>query len=176
MNFVKRIGLLALTLVALNASAQTKKEVTTKIVEEKNFIFVATTAMPTNTVELSNVMSRMNGGSDAGTISLSGSGYDLKISADSIVSFLPYYGRAYSAAYNNDDSGIKFTSKSFTYTSTKRKKGSWDIEISTKDVKDNVKMNLTVSESGYATLNVSSYNKQSITYNGYLKEVPKKSS
>ena len=47
------------------------------------------------------------------------------------------------------------------------------IQISPKDTKDGVRMNLTDSDNGYATLNVSSNNKQSITYNGYLAE-PKK--
>lgn len=172
MNILKKTGLLFFALIALKTQAQTDKATTARILEEKNYVFVATTAIPINNTDLNRVMGRMNG-MGSGTVNLTGSSYDLKVTTDSLVAYLPYFGRAYSASYNNDDNGVKFNSKNFTYTMSKRKKNTWSIDMATKDVKDNIRMNLSVSDSGYATLNVYSSNKQSITYNGYLREIGK---
>jgi hypothetical protein len=170
MKLLKKIGLLAFTLATLSAAAQTDKLTTTRIVEEKNYVFVATNAIPMNSIEINNVMSKMAGVANGGNISLTGANYEIKVSPDSLISYLPFYGRAYTATMNNDDSGFRFTTKDFTYKTTKRKKGGWEIEMVTKDVKDNVRMSLSISENGYGTLNVFSNNKQSISYNGYLSE------
>ena len=122
-----------------------------------------------NSTDISNVMSKMNGNTGGGLISLSGSNYELKITPDSVFAYLPYYGRAYTAPIGNDESGIKFTSTKFTYESTKAKKV-WRITIAIKDTKDNQRLNLSISENGYASLNISSNTKQSITFNGYIAE------
>ncbi|MES2416563.1 MAG: DUF4251 domain-containing protein [Bacteroidota bacterium] len=173
MKKLRNCGLLLLTLIAFNAAAQTDKATTQKIVEDKDFIFVATMAIPLNTRDVNSVLSKIPGNGGAGSISLSGSGYNVQVKSDSLVVYLPYYGRAYSAPINSDDSGYKFTAKKFTYENSKRKKGGWEINITTKDVKENPRLNFTISTNGYATLMITSNNKQSITYNGYLSE-PKK--
>lgn len=176
MNTIKKLGFAALCLLAFNANAQTDKATTAKIVNDKNFIFVATSAIPLNTIEVTRVLNKMTGPPTGGTINLNTDNYDLRITPDSLISYLPFYGRAFNATPyggNNDESGYKFTSTKFTYETKKGRKKGWDIAIQTKDVRDNVRMNLSVSEGGYATLNVVSNNKQSITYNGYLKEATK---
>lgn len=173
MNLIKKIGLAALSIIALNAHAQTDKATTAKIVDNKNYVFVATSAMPLNSSDINNIISRMPGGNSGGNILLTGGNYDVQVSTDSLVVYLPYFGRAYSVSMNNDDNGYRFKTKKFTYETTKRKKGGWDIQIATKDVRDNVRMNLSISENGYGTLSVISNNKQSISYNGYLSEVKK---
>jgi hypothetical protein len=91
-----------------------------------------------------------------------------------LVAFLPYYGRAFSAPMTTEENGYKFKSKDFSYTSTQRKKGGWEISINTKDVKNSPKLNLSINENGYATLTIISNNKQSINYNGFLAENKKK--
>jgi hypothetical protein len=174
MNTIKKLAFIALTFTSFSVNAQTNKATTAKIIEEKNYIFVATTAIPLNSADVSAVLNKIPGSIGGGAISLSGNTYDLVVNADSIVSYLPYYGRAYRASFDSEENGHKFTSKNFTYKKTKRKKGGWDIAIATKDVKDNVRMTLTVSENGYATLNVISNDKQSISYNGYMMEEKKK--
>lgn len=170
MNSLKKIGLLLFAFISLQANAQTDKATTQKIIEQKKYVFVATSAIPTNSAEVSRVMDGMSGGATGGNIQLSGSNFDFIVTPDSLVSYLPFYGRAYSGGYSNDEGGYKFKSKDFTYTTTNRKKGGWDVTIRTKDVKDSPRMTMNVSEGGYATLSVISNNKQSITYNGYLKE------
>jgi hypothetical protein len=175
MNSLRKIGLLIFALIAIKANAQTDKATTNKIIEQKNYVFVATAAIPMNSTDVSKVLDRMSGGGGAtgGMIPLNGSNYDVSIAPDSLIAYLPFYGRSFSGSYNNNDNGYKFTAKDFSYTTTKRKRGGWDIAMSTKDLKDNVRMTLNVSENGYATLNVLSNNKQAITYNGYLKEAKK---
>ena len=162
--------------ISLNVNAQTDKATTKRIVEAKNFTFIASTAIPMNSTEINAILNRMPGANGGGTINLTGASYDINISPDSIIAYLPYYGRAFNASYGSrDDSGYKFTSTKFSYENVVRKKGGWQITINPQDTKENVRMNLTVAVNGYATLIVSSNNKQSITYNGYLAE-PKKES
>lgn len=166
----KKIVLFSMLLFALKVSAQTDKATTTRIVNEKNYVFVATDAVPMNSMDINNIMSKMPGASNGANISLTGANYDVQISPNSLIAYLPFYGRAYSAPVGSEDGGYRFTAKDFTYTTKARKRGGWEIEMITKDVRDNVRMNLTISENGYGTLNVFSNNRQSITYNGYLSE------
>jgi hypothetical protein len=173
MNPIKKLAFIAIVFCSLTVKAQTNKVTTAKIVEEKNYIFVATTAIPISSADITTIMSKIPGAAGGGAISLSGATYDLAVTPDSLKSYLPYYGRAYRASFDNDENGYKFTSKKFTYKTTKRKRGGWDIEMTTKDVNDNVRMTLTISENGYATLSIISNNKQSISYNGYLEEKKK---
>jgi hypothetical protein len=94
--------------------------------------------------------------------------YDLRVQNDSVVAFLPYFGRAFSAPIDPTRGGIQFTSTSFEYTETARKKGGWIIQIQPKDVQDIRQLTLSVSEGGNATLQVNSNSRQSISFNGYI--------
>ena len=96
--------------------------------------------------------------------------YDLRVSNDSIIAYLPYFGRAYVAPMDPTDGGIQFTSKDFGYTVTNKRKGGWSILITPKDTKDVRQLTLDVSEKGYASLEVTSENRQFIGYNGYITE------
>lgn len=94
--------------------------------------------------------------------------YDLRVSPDSIISWLPYFGRAYSAPVSASEGGIKFTSTNFTYTMMNRNKGGWDIKIKPKDAADINQLFLTVFANGNASLQVISNNREPITFNGYI--------
>lgn len=158
------------TLVSFSVNAQTDKATTKRIVEAKNFTFVASTALPMNSAEINAVLSRFPGATSGGAINLNGENYDVRITPDSLIAYLPYYGRSFRAPIGRDEAGYKFTSTNFTFENKARKRGGWQVSINPKDTKDNVRMNLTITENGYATLIIGSNNKQSITYNGYLKE------
>jgi hypothetical protein len=131
---------------------QARKLLIKNLVDSQHYVFNAQVAMPL-------------GGH---TIQLTGDYYDLKISRDAVVSYLPYYGRAYSAPLDPTQSGIQFTSKKFDYTSTPRKKGGWDILIKTKDKQDNWQLSLGISEDGYANLQVNGGNRQAISFTGAI--------
>lgn len=122
-----------------------------------SFKFVAQNASP------------MRGG---GYIPLTSS-YDLMISKDKIESYLPYFGRAFSAPMNPSEGGIKFSSGNFKMDVTKKKKGRQDFIISFKDVPQVRQMILSVSETGNATLLVLSNNRDPITFDGYISSAKK---
>lgn len=122
--------------------------------ETKHFLFKAQTVLPT--------VGRMR--------QLTGEDYQVRVSGDSTVSYLPYFGRAYSASMTGEG-GIKFTSTQFDYTVKARRKGGWDITLRPKDVSDVRELFLTVSESGNATLRATTNNRQPISYNGTVEAV-----
>lgn len=124
-----------------------------RLVEEQNYIFVAQTMLPS--------------GGRSRQITPD---YDLRIAKDSILSWLPYFGRAYTAPMDPSKGPLQFKTKEFEYTSTPGKKGGWDILIKPKDVSEIQSMNLSITESGYAYLSVQSVNRQPISFNGYIIE------
>jgi hypothetical protein len=96
--------------------------------------------------------------------------YDLRVTKDSVIAFLPYFGRAYfDVPYNSTDGGIKFTSTKFDYKVTDKKRGGWEITIKPTDVKNLNNLILYISTDGYASLSVSSSNRDYISFDGFLK-------
>jgi hypothetical protein len=150
---MKSLFFLAALAAAIPACAQStdKAAAIQRLVESKNYVFRAQTAMP-QTGQVRNLTSI----------------YDLKIRTDAIVSDLPYFGRAY-APVDPNEGGIQFTSKDFTYTSKPKKKGGWEITIKPNDIKADVKqMWLTITTDGYATLRVICNNRNPISFNGQV--------
>ena len=96
--------------------------------------------------------------------------YDLRVSPDTLQSYLPYFGRAYSAPIGESGGPMDFVSKDFEYTKKARKKGGWEINIRPKDGKGVREMFLVVFENGSASLRVTSNNREPISYNGYIAE------
>jgi hypothetical protein len=145
------VTLLLLCTAAL-VQAQDKEVVNVQeILETKNFIFKAETVTPAR-----------------GRLRQLTSEYDLVVKPDTVVSFLPYFGRAYSAPINPADAGIKFTSVNFDYSVKSGKKNSWDVAIKPSDAHDVQDLYLTVFDNGRATLRVNSVNRQTISFNGYV--------
>ena len=130
----------------------------TNLVTEKSYVFEAQSASP------------MKGGRKH----LTGS-YTLVVSKDTVTSDLPYYGRAYQSDYGSSGGGIKFTSTDFNYTATGRKKGGWEISIKPNDYKKVQQIILTIFEDGHTSVQVSSSDKQPISFDGYIEaRKPKK--
>ena len=176
MKHLKNILTLALIFTGLTAFSQTDKATTQRIIEAQNYVFVATTAFPLNSVDVNAVLNKMAGSmGGGGSIPLTGSNYDVKVTKDSLAAYLPYYGRAYTARIGGiNDGGIKINAKEFKYKTQKRKKGGWIITMNpknlTNDYNSNYNLTLTVTPNGYGTLSVTSNNQQSISFNGYLAE------
>src|SRR5450631_1363581 len=70
-------------------------------VDSQEYVFRAQTALPMS-----------------GAVRQLTSDYDLKIMKGSVVSYLPYFGKAYTAPMDLNGGGIEFTSKDFDYTVT----------------------------------------------------------
>jgi hypothetical protein len=95
-------------------------------------------------------------------------GYELKVRKDTIEAYLPYFGRAYTATIGTTDGGIQFKTTDFKYTATESKKSGWDITIVPKNARDTRQLMLQISKAGYASVQVISNNRQSISFNGYI--------
>jgi len=127
------------------------------IVEAKQYVFVAESALPMN-----------------GRNRQLSPGYKLEVRTDTLISDLPYFGRAYTAPIDPAEGGIQFTSRDFEYLANTGKKGSWNISIKPKDGKDLNRFSLYISRSGRASLQVVSNSRQAISFNGYITEVKRK--
>ncbi|MFT4221855.1 DUF4251 domain-containing protein [Dysgonomonas sp.] len=148
--------LLVFLLQGCRSGDNLSKEETASLMNEKitssRYTFVAQTAIP------------LSGRS----INLDNS-YSLRVSKDTIESYLPYFGRAYTAPISTSaDGGIKFVSTDFDYSVSDKKKGMWDISIETKDVPVRYKLFLKIGDSGYGTLIVQETNRQSISFYGKI--------
>ena len=148
-------SLIFILLIANLAHAQDKPTESDikALVDNKTFVFAAQSASPARgrTVHLT-------------------PGYTLEISADTVESNLPYYGRSYSAPMNPSDAGIKFTSSDFTYEVKARKKNGWDVTIKAKNGTRNHQIYLTISSNGSASARVISSDRESISYNGNIQK------
>jgi hypothetical protein len=155
-------GFLSITQAQTSPSKEDKKQaqqnLISDLVNSRNFDFIAESATP------------MSGR----TRQLTGDYYDLKITDSAIVSFLPYYGRAYQAPIDPTKGGIQFISKKFDYTMTPRNKGGWDILVKPTDTQDVQQLSINISVDGYATLQVTSLNRQPISFYGTIVKLKQK--
>ena len=138
-------------LVSAQSKVNEKEQKVRQLINGKKYMFVAQTALP------------MTGRS----INLT-STFDLSVSEDTIISELPYFGRAYVAPINPTEGGIRFKSIGGKYKVKEKNNGGWEIVIEPKDVDDVREMYLSVTESGYANLRVVNTNRQGISFNGYI--------
>jgi hypothetical protein len=79
--FGKPFILLVFAFCCITVQAQEKSTAIKSMIEAKQFVFKAQTVLPASMA----------------TRQLSGDNYDLKLFGDSLISYLPYFGRAYSA-------------------------------------------------------------------------------
>lgn len=141
------------------ADKQAKKKALIKdMVESQRYDFIAQTAIPTT-----------------GRTRQLTPDFDLQVTKTAIISYLPYYGRAYSAPMDPSQSVGQFTSKDFEYKIDPAKKGGWNIQIKPRDNREIQQLFFTIEETGYATLQVLYTNRQPMTFNGYVADIkPKK--
>lgn len=97
------------------------------------------------------------------------SGYDVSVNKDTVVSSLPYFGRGYTASVSPSDADFDFTSRNFTYTITTARKG-WNVSIKPRDQNYLQELYFTIFDNGTASLTVTSINRSSVSYDGYITE------
>ena len=131
------------------------KEQTKKLLDSKNYMFVTKNANP----------------SRGRTVSITG--YTVKITGDTIVSFLPYYGRTYIANLDNQKSPYDFTQVAESYNLTKVKKG-YKVELNLKKEMESITYSFDISETGFASLTAISSSRQPINYTGDIVEIRKR--
>lgn len=96
--------------------------------------------------------------------------YDVTVSHDSLVSYLPYFGRAYTAPLNSSEAGIQFTSTDFSYNFNELKSNKWEALIKPNDVSTGPQLRFTIFDNGSASLMVTSNSKDPVSFTGHLKQ------
>ncbi|GAB3011569.1 hypothetical protein GCM10027051_12540 [Niabella terrae] len=136
------------------------------LIDQQEYTFAAQSVNPTEDSRYNPRLMFPNAANNLYQLSL---GYDLRVSQDSVIAYLPFFGRSFTAPMNPSEGGIKFTSTDFSYKQS-RKKGNFVIEIRPNDNRDVRDLYLTVSPSGYATLQVLQTNKTPISFYGRVQE------
>jgi hypothetical protein len=161
MKKIAAILLLSLSFTLINSALQaqdvtpSEKELQTNqiksLIDSQLYVFSAKTVIPLS-MQSKSLLST----------------YELKVSKDTIQANLPYVGKTNSFEVGASESGIVFKSTNFKYTLQEKKKGGWNIKIVFKDAGDVKQMFLSVSSTGYSTLQVTCQAKESISYNGFV--------
>jgi len=156
---MKRI-LVIISCIAACASEAMAQKLTSadvkELVNSKSYSFEAQTATPS-----------------AGRLKQLTPGYALKLTGDSLIAHLPYFGKAYTASLNPSDVGINVVTTDFDYQVSEGKKNRYEVSLRSKDKTYNADFNLTVYDNGTAYLQVISPDRQPISYNGYIQAIKK---
>jgi hypothetical protein len=164
MKYIKYFRLLIITfclLISLSPAgiaqkdkkSDAKKIVFKNMVDSQHFVFEAQTTTPLRG-KFRNLTSQ----------------YDVTVTKDSLISYLPYFGRAYSVPIDQTKSSLDFMSTNFSYSVTPHKKDGWNVTIRPKDNTQIQQYFFTVFNNGKASLSVISTSKDQISFNGYIKE------
>ncbi|MFW5831600.1 MAG: DUF4251 domain-containing protein [Prolixibacteraceae bacterium] len=135
--------------------AQKTEEIKSAL-NNKTFIFNATHALP------------MGGGSKYLNYD-----YDVVVKNDTVVSYLPFYGVAYHVEYGARNLGFDFSQPVEKYEMKKEDDG-YMVDFEVDKGMDHLNYTFHISETGNATLHVSSTHRQSITYYGNIEKVEEK--
>lgn len=132
--------------------AQSTEKTIRQLIESKQFKFTARSVTP------------MSGA----TINLTSS-YDLVVDSSEVEAWLPFYGRAYQSDYGSTEGGIKFKEEAKSYEiEVNEKKKMIELRIQVDTTKDTYKIYIHAGESGYASMNISSNRRQSVSYYGII--------
>ncbi len=93
--------------------------------------------------------------------------YSLEVKGDSLISYLPYFGRAYMVPYGGGK-GLNFTEIIGNYYESKNAKGQTEIAIEVTNEEDTYLYQLSVFDNGNATIDVRSKEREPITYSGEM--------
>jgi hypothetical protein len=95
------------------------------------------------------------------------SNYSIKVSGDTLVSYLPFIGRAYNVPYGGGK-GLDFTAKINEYHDIANAGGGHDIVINVANEEDVYFYTINVTTNGSAFISVSSRNRERISYTGEM--------
>lgn len=93
-------------------------------------------------------------------------GYSVEVRNDTLISYLPYFGRAYSVPYGGGK-GLNFSAPIKSYTEYE-KKGKRYVRIGVSNEEDTYTYKLEVFSNGKASIDVQPRERESISYSGEL--------
>ena len=94
-------------------------------------------------------------------------GYSVEVRNDSLISYLPYFGRAYSVPYGGGK-GLNFSERIGSYEEALLKNGKHHIEIGVTNEEDTYLYTIDVFDNGSSTIAVQSRQRESISYSGKI--------
>ena len=154
-----RLILPLLTIVCLNGKAQSgvnqkkqdKYAQLKNLIDSKKYSFhaLSATSMKGRTVQLTTE-------------------YLLKLNNDSLSVDLPYFGRSFTTDYPPTDLSIRFNSKKLDYLVGSSKKGGWEITIKPKNEPKANSIDMSITASGYCTVQVTSNSREPISFYGTI--------
>lgn len=179
---MKSIYLLIGLLIIATTSCKSSKSVASQaeidalqtMVANKQFRIVSDWAYPQVTNAMQQVLSSglLQPGSAGGGINLIGNTNFLRVSGDSITSYLPYYGeRQMQVAYGGGDSAIEFKGLVENYKAVQNEDHSYTISFEAKSNSEsfNVYIQLSPNLNSYMTVNGTS--RHTIRYSGEVKPI-----
>lgn len=98
--------------------------------------------------------------------------YSVEIRNDSVISYLPYYGRAYSIPYGGGE-GLNFKAPISDYKIEWDKKGTAKVRFIARSTEDRLSFNIDIFSNGSSSIFVNMQNRQSISFQGDL-DMPEK--
>ena len=95
------------------------------------------------------------------------SDYGLEVKGDTLVSYLPYFGRAYNVPYGGGK-GLNFTETFTDYHSKKLSNGATQVLIKVKNEEDVYEFILEIFDNGSTSIDMNSRERESINYSGNI--------
>lgn len=100
------------------------------------------------------------------------SSYSLEVRNDSVISYLPFYGRAYSIPYGGGD-GLNFKASLDEYeVEYNSKKERFEVKMRARTNEDTFRFNLDIFFNGSSMIDVNMQNRESISYSGKIELLP----
>jgi len=126
------------------------------LLESGTYIFTVQTAQPT-------------GGT---AIRISDTNYSIDSKDKYLKAVLPYFGRGYASHYSNDP-GIKFEGNPESFEIREdHKKNNIQVNFKISGELEGFSVSMYISSTGFGTATITSQNRQSISYYGYLMSMP----
>ena len=94
-------------------------------------------------------------------------GYSVEVRNDSLISYLPYFGKAYDVPYGGGK-GLNFSERIGSYQEGRKSNGRRCIEIGVRNDEDTYLYTIEVFENGSSTIRVQSRQRESISYSGEM--------
>lgn len=96
--------------------------------------------------------------------------FSLEVKGDTLVSYLPYFGRAYSVPYGGGK-GLNFTVPIAKYQTAKGRKGATLVSIKVKNEEDTYLYHLEIFDNGNTSIDLTAHERESISYSGRMDSI-----
>ena len=94
-------------------------------------------------------------------------GYSLEVRNDSLISYLPYFGRAFNVPYGGGKA-LNFSERIGSYHETQQSNGACVIDIELKNDEDIYQYTIKVFDNGNSSIDVQSRQRDPISYSGEM--------